>query len=137
MKYSIFNPDTNLIESITITLKAMCKENKINYEKQGYKILFSNEILFAKNNGVRFTSGSKKYLCFYGRSYSDKKGNISETIYLKDAPVTFNPENDRALLISGGIDNSTIVDNDENLLHFYIAPSSLLGLQDPDLWQNL
>jgi hypothetical protein len=137
MKYSIFNQDTNLIESITTTLKAMCKENKINYEKQGYKILFSNEILFAKNNGIRFTSGSKKYLCFYGRSYSDKKGNISETIYLKDAPVTFNPENDRALLISGGIDNSTTVDNDENLLHFYIAPSSLLGLQDPDLWQNL
>jgi hypothetical protein len=137
MKYSIFNPDTNLIESITTTLKDMCKENKINYEKQGYKILFSNEILFSKNNGIRFTSGSKKYLCFYGRSYSDKKGNISETIYLKDAPVTFNPENDRALLISGGIDNSTIVDNDESLLHFYIAPSSLLGLQDPGLWQNL
>lgn len=137
MKYSIFSLDSNLIESITVTVKTMCKENKINYEKQGYKILFSNETLFTKNNGIKFTSGSKKYLCFYGRSYSNKKENISETIYLKDGPIIFNPDNDKALLISGGIDNSTIVDNDENLLHFYVAPSSLLGLQDPDLWQNL
>lgn len=137
MNYSVFIPDTNLIESITIAVKAMCKENRINYEKQKYKILFSNETLFAKNNDIRFTSGSKKYLCFYGKSYSNKNGNISETIYLKDRPVNFNPENDKALLILGGIENSTAVDNDENLLHFYIAPSSLIGLQDPLLWQTL
>jgi hypothetical protein len=115
----------------------MCKENKINCERQEYKVLVSKETLFVKNNNVRFTSGSKKYLCFYGRSYLNKNGKITETIYLKDNLVTLNPDSNELLLISGGIDNSTVVDDDETLLHFYVAPSSLLGLQDPALWQNL
>jgi hypothetical protein len=137
MQYVIFNLDRDILKSITLTVKEMCKENRINYEKQEYKVLFSNETLFLKNNGLRFTSGSKKYLCFYGRSYSNKKGKIIETLYLKDNLFDFVTEDNKALLVSGGIDNSTIVDDNENLLHFYVAPSNLIALQDPLLWQTL
>jgi hypothetical protein len=137
MKYIVFNQETDTISSISTAVRAMCKENKINCERQEYKVLVSKETLFVKNNNVRFTSGSKKYLCFYGRSYLNKNGKITETIYLKDNLVTLNPDSNELLLISGGIDNSTVVDDDETLLHFYVAPSSLLGLQDPALWQNL
>lgn len=137
MQYAIFNPDIDILKSITSTVKEICKKNRINYEKQEYKVLFSNETLFLKNNELRFTSGSKKYLCFYGRSYSNKKGKIVETIYLKDNLFDFVTEDNQALLVFGGIENSTIVDNDENLLHFYVAPKSLLELQDPALWQTI
>lgn len=137
MSYNLFNVDADIVKSINIAVRTMCKENKINYERQSYKILFSNETLFVKNNGIKFTSGSKRYLCFYGKIYSNKKGIITESVYLKDNTVVLKPKLDSALIISGGINNSSMVDNDENLLHFYVAPETLLGLQHPDSWQTL
>ena len=62
--YNLFSLKENTNNSIVEQLKFMCKENKINYDKQEYKILFSNEIDYFKNNDIKFTSGSKKYLCF-------------------------------------------------------------------------
>jgi hypothetical protein len=99
--------------------------------------LLSNEKLFAKNNNVKFTSGSKKYLCFYGKAYLDNKGSIVENIHLPDGLVTIKPQNNSLLIMCGGIENSTVVENTEELLHFYVAPSHMLELQDPKLWRFL
>jgi hypothetical protein len=115
----------------------MCKENKINYNKQEYKILFSNDKILFKNNSIKFTSGAKKYLSFYGKIYSDKKEKIIETIYFNDDLVNLEMQKDDLLIILGGIKNSTVVGQDEELLHFYVAPSYMLEMQDPEIWQNL
>lgn len=123
-----------VIKKIT---QVICKENSINYEKQEYKILFSSEDVFLKNNDVRFTSGLRKYLSFYGKVYLNKRGRIIENIHLQNNIVTIEPNQESLLILSGGIDNSTFVENDENLLHFYIAPNSMLGLQNQDLWKSL
>lgn len=137
MEYILSNLDTSVIKSITTAVKVMCKQNNINYEKQNYNVLFSNEKLFVKNNNVKFTSGSKKYLSFYGKLYSNKNGKIIENIYLKDSLITLEPEINNFLMISGGVENSTVVNNDEELLYFYVAPQTMLKMQDPGLWQNL
>lgn len=137
MDYLIIDLDDSVIKSINTLVKLMCKEKNINYEKQNYKILFSNEKLFVKNNNVRYTSGLKNLLCFYGKTYSNKNGKIIENIHLEDALFTFEPKVNSLLIIYGGIDNSTVVDSDEELLYFYVAPANLLELQDPILWQTL
>jgi hypothetical protein len=124
----------NLIKDL---VQQMCKYHKINYEKQEYRALFSNEDLLVKNNGVKFTSGSKKYLCFYGKVYLNKKNKIIESVYLQDGVVELEPKSTEMLLIFGGVDNSTVLENDEALLHFYIAPKYFLDLQDPLLWKPL
>ena len=131
---NIGNDLSGLIKTLAQTI---CKENNINYNKQNYKILLSNEKLFAKNNNVKFTSGSKKYLCFYGKAYLDNKGSIVENIHLPDGLVTIKPQNNSLLIMCGGIENSTVVENTEELLHFYVAPSHMLELQDPKLWRFL
>jgi hypothetical protein len=137
ISYSIININENIFNSIVHQVKFMCKENNINYEKQKYKILFSNEKIFYENNDVKFTSGIKKYLSFYGKVYLNKKETIVEKVHLENDLFVFTPENNDILIISGGIDNSTIVKNDEELLHFYVAPSNFLELQDLKLWQVL
>lgn len=137
MKYILFNTGPDVVESLVLSVKEMCKENNINYDKQQYSVLFSKEKLLFKNNGVNFTSGSKKYLCFYGRVYSNKKGKIVETIHLKDKIISLEPDINNSLIIFGGINNSSVLENDEELLHFYVAPKSLLGLQDLALWQTI
>lgn len=124
-------------KSINILIQEICKTNNINYNKQKYKILFSNEKIYFKNNDVKFTSGLKKYLCFYGKIYLNKKSKIIETIYLDNDLFKIEPEINNILIISGGINNSTIVEHDEELLYFYIAPSFFLEMQDPKTWQTL
>lgn len=124
----------DLIKDLT---KTICKENKINYDSQNYKLFFSNEKLLPKNNSVRFVSGSKKYLCFYGKIYINKVNSIIENIHLQDETVSIEPQNNSLLIMCGGIENSTVVENDEELLHFYVAPSHMVELQDPSLWQTL
>jgi hypothetical protein len=137
MKYIIHNIDSDVKFLINKLVKTMCKENNINYEKQDYRVLFSDEKIFYKYNGVKFTSGFNKSFSFYGKIYSNKKNKIIENLYFKDEFFVIEP-NDRSLLImSECIDNSTFVENDEELLHFYVAPSYLLDLQDPKLWQTL
>lgn len=137
MEYSVLKIENSNIESITTLLEYMCKENKINQKSQDYKILFSNEKVFKKNNSILFTSGSKKYLSFYGKLYLDKKNKISETIYLEDETITFEVFEDTVLIISGGVSNSTMVEDDENILYFYIAPKVMLDMQEPGKWQDL
>lgn len=137
MNYVLVDIEDSIDKTITKTIKSLCKENKINYEKQQYKILFCSEKIFFKNNNVRFTSGSSKDLSFYGKVYLNKTGKIAESIYIQDKAINLEPNTNNLLVISGGIDNSTIVDHDESLLHFYVAPSYLLELQDQKLWQSI
>lgn len=135
--YKLVEIKDSLLESIAKEIESICKENNINYKKQEYRILFCNEKVLYKNNGIRFTSGIKKYLCFYGKTYLNKTGKITESIDLENEIVNLDPESNDALIIFGGVDNSTLVEKDEELLHFYVAPTHLLGLQDPKLWQIL
>jgi hypothetical protein len=135
-QYSVSKIEGSDIESIKTLLEYMCKENRINQKSQEYKILFSNEKVFKKHNSVLFTSGSKKYLSFYGKLYLNKKNKISETIYLEDETITFEAFKDTVLIISGGVNNSTNVEDEENILYFYIAPKIMLDLQEPGKWQD-
>ncbi len=137
IEYSVLKKDGSDIESIKTLLECMCKENRINQKSQDYKILFSNEKVFKKNNSVLFTSGSKKYLSFYGKLYLDKKNKISETLYLENETITFEAFEDTILIISGGVNNSTNVEDEENILYFFIAPKVMLDLQEPGKWQDL
>jgi hypothetical protein len=136
-EYSLVDLDNEVDIVIKKITQGLCKENSINYQKQQYRILFSSEDVFLKNNDIRFTSGLKKYLSFYGKVYLNKKGRIIENIHLQNNTITLEPNQNSLLVLSGGINNSTFVENDENLLHFYIAPNSMLGLQDQDLWKSL
>jgi hypothetical protein len=124
-------------ESIKKSLIVLCKENNIYQERQDYKILFNKEKVFEKNNDVIFTSGSKKYLCFYGKIYLNKNNKIIETIYSNGHKIIIEPSKDSILIIVGGIENSTNVENQEDILYFYIAPSHLLELQDPTKWEDI
>lgn len=135
--YRLVNIKDNINNTINLLVQDICKENKINYEKQEYKVLFSNEKIFVKNNDIKFTSGAKKSLSFYGKVYSKKKGNVIESIYLKDEVIHLKVNNDSLLIMCEGIENSTEVDNDQELLHFYVAPGNLLIMQDPLLWQTI
>ena len=135
--YTLSTVKDDAHKSINILIQDICKINNINYNKQKYKILFSNEKIYFKNNDIKFTSGSKKYLCFYGKIYLNKKNKIIETIYLDNDLIKIEPEINNILIISGGTDNSTVLECDEELLHFYVAPSSLLEMQDPKTWQTL
>jgi len=135
-QYSVSKIEGSDIESIKTLLEYMCKENRINQKSQDYKILFSNEKVFKEHNSVLFTSGSKKYLSFYGKLYLNKKNKISETIYLEDETITFEAFKDTVLIISGGVNNSTNVEDEENILYFYIAPKIMLDLQEPGKWQD-
>lgn len=137
MVYLLVDAQNISKSKIAQAVNILCKENKINYEKQEYKILFSNEDILLQNNNIRFTSGLKKYLSFYGKIYLNKIGNITEDIYLQDKTISLKPNTNSFLVICGGIDNSTTVDHDESLLHFYVAPSYLLDLQDQKLWQSI
>lgn len=137
IEYGIAKIEGSDIESIKILLESMCKENKINKRSQDYKILFNNEKVFAKNNNVLFTSGSKKYMSFYGKLYLNKKNKIIETIYLEDKTVIFEAFKDTVLLIFGGVNNSTSIESEEDILYFYIAPKIMLDLQEPGKWQDL
>lgn len=132
---------SDVVNSANVTIKtlvqSMCKENKVNYEKQKYNVLFSNEKMFIKNNDLKFTSGSKDILSFYGKIYLNKKGKLIENIFLDDNTVQIEPKETDIIVISGGIDNSTVVEIDQELLYFYVAPSYLLEAQQPNLWQSL
>jgi hypothetical protein len=137
IEYIFAEVDNSELESIQKFLGFMCKENNISQKRQGYKILFKEEMLFPKDNDVLFTSGSKKYLSFYGKIYLSNNGKILETIHQDDQKTILEPSVNSLLIISGGVRNSTIVDSEESVKHFYIAPSHLLGLQDPEKWQDI
>jgi hypothetical protein len=137
IQYMISNIKHNTNSTIKELVELMCKENKINYKKQEYKILFSNEKMLTENNSIKFTSGSKHDLSFYGKVYSDKKGKFLEKIYLQDDILEFEPKDNELVIIYGGTKNSTVVEVSQELLYFYIAPTYLLEMQDPKLWQNL
>lgn len=125
------------IESIRTLLTFMCKENNINQERQKYKVLFNNEQVLTQHNGLMFTSGSKKYMSFYGKIYLNKNINMVETIVTGGDNVIIEPYANSILMISGGVNNSTTVQNDQDVLYFYIAPEYLLELQDSQKWENL
>jgi|688.fasta_scaffold233804_3 hypothetical protein len=123
--------------TIKTLVQSICKENKINYEKQEYHVLFSNESMLLENNDLKFTSGSKNILSFYGKIYLNKKGKIIENIFLDNETAKLEPQESDLIVIRGGIDNSTVVEIDQELLYFYVAPSSLLKSQQPNMWQTL
>jgi hypothetical protein len=135
--YKLVKIEDSIKETITFIVQDICKENKINYEKQDYRVLFSNEKILVKNNDVKFTSGSKNSLSFYGKIYSNKRGRVIESIYLKDDAINLEPNNNSLLIVCEGIKNSTTVDDDQDLLHFYVAPANLTIMQDPSLWQAI
>lgn len=137
IEYIISNAESDVNSTIKTVVKNICKENKINYKKQEYSILFANEQMFLKNNDLKFTSGSKNILSFYGKVYLNKKGKLIENIFLPNKIVKLEPKETDLIVICGGVDNSTVVEIDQELLYFYIAPSSLLKLQQPNLWQPL
>jgi hypothetical protein len=137
IQYKISDISDSVHNTINLMVQDICKENKINYQKQEYRILFSNEKILVKNKDIKFTSGAKKSLSFYGKIYLNKKGKIIESIYLKDNLLQLEPKPNSLLIMCEGIDNSTLVENDEILTHFYVAPEALTRLQDPTLWQNL
>jgi hypothetical protein len=136
-KYILAPVKGDINDLVKTLVEDLCKQNKIDYERQKYRVLFSKESLLLKNNGVKFTSGSKKTLSFYGKIYLNKEKRVVESIYLKDTIIEVEPNTSDILIISSGIDNSTVVEADEAILHFYVAPTYLLELQDPDLWQAL
>ena len=135
--YAFTDTGSNELDSLQMLLSVMCKENKINQLKQDYRVFFSKEKVFIKNNNIRFTSGSKKYLSFYGKFYSDKNNKILETIHSESGDVLFRPESNTILIIFGGVDNSTVLDNDQEIIYFYIAPRHLLDLQNMENWQPI
>ena len=137
IQYKISDISDSVHNTINLTVQDICKENKINYQKQEYRILFSNEKILVKNKDIKFTSGARKSLSFYGKIYLNKKGKIIESIYLKDNLLQLEPKPNSLLIMCEGIDNSTLVENDEILTHFYVAPAALTRLQDPTLWQTL
>jgi hypothetical protein len=136
-KYVVSNAGNHAKSTIKTLIQNICKENKINYEKQEYSILFSNENMFLKNNDIKFTSGSRNILSFYGKIYLNKKGKLIENIFLDNEIVKLEPKETDLIVICGGIENSTFVEIDQELLYFYVAPSSLLDAQQPKLWQTL
>jgi hypothetical protein len=137
IEYIVSNTESDINNTIKMIVQNICKENKINYEKQEYSILFAKEQMFLKNNDLKFTSGSKNILSFYGKIYLNKKGKLVENIFLTNKIVKIEPKETDLIVICGGIDNSTVVEVDQELLYFYVAPSSLLKLQQPNLWQPL
>ena len=132
---------TKNTEEVNKTIKSivenMCKENKINYNKQNYMISFSDEQVLFENNGIRFTSGSKKLLSFYGKVYLDKNKKIIECIHVNEKGEFIEIEENGILVISGGIQNSTFIKNYEEIMHFYVAPKHMLNWQNPENWQTL
>ncbi len=137
IEYIFTEVDGSELESIQKFLGFMCKENNISQKRQDYKILIKEERLFPKDNDILFTSGSKKYLSFYGKIYLSNNSKILETIYQDDQKTTLEPSVNSLLIISGGVKNSTIVESEESIRYFYIAPNHLLGLQDPEKWQDI
>ena len=137
IEYIVSDVGNDANSTIKRLIKSICKENKINYEKQEYNISFSNENMFLKNNNLKFTSGAKNILSFYGKIYLNKKGKIIENVFLHDDIIKLEPKETDLIVICGGVDNSTVVEIDQELLYFYVAPSSLLKLQQPNLWQTL
>jgi hypothetical protein len=135
--YRIIDIEGEIVEHIKGLVKNICRENKINYSRQEYKVLFSNENLFFSNNNVKFSSGAKAYLSLYGKLYPNKKNKIIEKIYLDEDTVEVEPTRSSLLILLGGIKNSTIVENDEEVLYFYVAPAKMLELQDSQNWQTL
>jgi hypothetical protein len=136
-EYSFTEIKDSEIESIKTLLGFMCKENNIHQERQNYKISFNKEKIFIKNNHVLFTSGSKKYLSFYGKVYLNQDSKIIETIHSESQNITIEPSANSVLIISGGVSNSTTVENEEDVLYFYIAPSLMLDMHEPGKWQNI
>jgi len=137
INYYLTAIDGNIDKTISKAVESICKANNINYKKQEYKILFSNQMLSFRNNDVVFTSGSKKYLSFYGRVHTNKNEKIIEKIYLENTLVTIDPPENSVLIMLGGVESSTEVNQDNDILHFYIAPSHLLELHDPSSWKTL
>jgi hypothetical protein len=137
INYIVCDAGNDVNSTIKTVVQNICKENKINYKKQEYNILFSNEKMLITNNEVRFTSGSKNNLSFYGKVYLNKNGKIIENIFLQDNVVKLEPKENQIIIISGGLDNSTVVEVNQELLYFYIAPNNLLEAQKPNLWQSL
>jgi len=135
--YVISSVGNDTGSTIKTLVQNICKENKINYQKQEYNILFSNEKMFLKNNDLKFTSGSKNILSFYGKIYLNKKGKLVENIFSYDSVIELEPKETDIIVIRGGVDNSTVVEVDQDLLYFYVAPSSLLKSQQPNVWQTL
>jgi hypothetical protein len=135
--YILSSVSNDTDSTIKTLVQNICKENKINYQKQEYSILFSNEKMFLKNNDLKFTSGSKNILSFYGKIYLNKKGKLIENIFSHDSVIELEPKENDIIVIRGGVDNSTVVENDQDLLYFYVAPSSLLKSQQPNVWQTL
>lgn len=136
-KYYFTKLEGTEIESIKSLLSLMCKENNINQERQNYKILLNKERILVENNNISFTSGSKKYMSFYGKIYLNKNINMSETVNVEGQEIIIGPYENSILIISGGAKNSTSVQEDQDVLYFYIAPSHLLDLQDPTKWENI
>jgi hypothetical protein len=124
-------------ESIKTLLDFMCRENKIYKERQNYKIYFNKERIFTKHNHVLFTSGSKKYLSFYGKVYLNKDSKIVETIHLDNQDIVIHPSVNSILIMSGGVKNSTVVENEEDVLYFYIAPTLMLDMHEPGKWEYI
>jgi hypothetical protein len=137
INYHLTTIDRSIDKSIANAVERICKANNINYKKQEYKILFSNHNLSSKNNDVVFVSGSKKYLSFYGRVYLNKNQKVIEKIYSDNTIVTIDPPENSILVVLGGVETSTIVEHDKDVLHFYIAPAHLLELHDPLSWKTL
>ena len=137
IEFILSNTGNDVNSTIKTLVENICKENKINYKKQEYNILFSKENMFLKNNDFKYTSGSKNILSFYGKIYLNKKGKLIENIFLHNETLKLEPKENDLIVICGGIENSTVVEIDQELLYFYIAPSSLLEAQQPKLWQVL
>jgi uncharacterized HAD superfamily protein len=129
--------EKDLNSTIKELVEYMCKENKINYKKQEYKLLFSNEKMLFENNNMKFTSGSKSDLSFYGKVYLNKNGKVVESIYLDGNVIEVEPKDTELIIMYGGTKNSTTVEVDQELPYFYVAPVYLLEMQDLKLWQDL
>jgi hypothetical protein len=84
-----------------------------------------------------FTSGSKKYLSFYGKVYLNKDSKIVETIHLDNQDIVIHPSVNSILIMSGGVKNSTVVENEEDVLYFYIAPTLMLDMHEPGKWEYI
>lgn len=133
--FKIVDNSTNYIDDIKKQIDILCIENNINKNRQNYKILILNEIIVPNN--LVFTSGSRKTLSFYGRVYIDTGKKIKEKIYEGKTMQEFYLSPSSLIVIRGGTHSSTEIEENTQVLSFYVAPESMVSHLVLDNWQVL
>jgi hypothetical protein len=132
-----FSEESELINQINTKLDIICKNKKINKEKQNYLLLVNSEIVKKENNDLFFVSAEKKSLSFYGRVYKNIVSEIKECVDTGNSIECFLINSPSIVIIESGIKSKTEVNIDTQVQEFYIAPKHLLLAHDLSQWHEL